>query len=47
MLDDPSNASIIDGIIGLADSFRREVIAEDVETIDVTSYEVWGGKAMA
>jgi len=32
MLDDPSDYAIIDGIIGLADSFNREVIAEGVET---------------
>jgi len=34
MLDDPSDFSIIDGIIGLADSFNRQVIAEGVETTD-------------
>ncbi len=32
MIDDPSDSSIIGGIIGLADSFGREVIAEGVET---------------
>jgi hypothetical protein len=32
MLDDPSDYTIIDGIIGLADSFERKVIAEGVET---------------
>ena len=32
MLDDPSDYAIIDGIIGLSDSFNREVIAEGVET---------------
>jgi diguanylate cyclase (GGDEF)-like protein/PAS domain S-box-containing protein len=32
MLDDPSDYAIIDGVIGLADSFNREVIAEGVET---------------
>ena len=32
MLDDPSDYSILDGIIGLANSFSRAVIAEGVET---------------
>ena len=32
MLDDPSDFAIIDGIIGLSDSFNRNVIAEGVET---------------
>lgn len=32
ILDDPSDYAIIDGVIGLADSFNREVIAEGVET---------------
>ena len=31
VIDDPSDYAIIDGIIGLADSFNREVIAEGVE----------------
>lgn len=34
MLDDPSDYAIIDGIIGLSDSFNREVIAEGVETTE-------------
>lgn len=32
MLDDPSDYAIIDGIIGLSNSFHRSVIAEGVET---------------
>ncbi len=31
MLDDPSDSAIIDGILGLAEAFNREVIAEGVE----------------
>jgi len=32
MIEDPSDFAIIDGVIGLADSFSRKVIAEGVET---------------
>jgi hypothetical protein len=34
MLDDPNDYAIIEGTIGLADSFNRTVIAEGVETAD-------------
>jgi len=34
LLDDPHDYSIIDGIIGLAKAFNREVIAEGIETDD-------------
>ncbi len=33
LLDDPNDYSIIKGIIGLANAFNREVIAEGVETV--------------
>ncbi|MCF7971164.1 MAG: EAL domain-containing protein [Methylococcaceae bacterium] len=34
MLDDPSDYTIVDGVIGLAESFNRKVIAEGVETTE-------------
>ena len=34
MLDDPDDLSILGGILGLASSFRRQVIAEGVETVE-------------
>ena len=34
MLDDPENLNILEGIMGLAAAFRREVIAEGVETVE-------------
>ncbi len=34
MVDDPDDLSILEGIIGLAEAFRRRVIAEGVETVE-------------
>ncbi len=34
MLDDPDDLSILGGVLGLATAFRREVIAEGVETVE-------------
>ena len=34
MIDDPENLSTLEGIMGLAGAFRRQVIAEGVETVD-------------
>jgi len=34
MLDDPDDLTILEGIISLASAFRREVIAEGVETVE-------------
>jgi len=33
MLEDPDDLAIVDGIVGLAAAFRRDVIAEGVETV--------------
>ena len=33
MLEDPEDLAIVDGIVGLATAFRREVVAEGVETV--------------
>ena len=33
MLDDPDDLAILQGVIGLARAFRRELIAEGVETV--------------
>ena len=33
MLDDPDDLAILEGVIGLAGAFKRQVIAEGVETI--------------
>jgi EAL domain-containing protein (putative c-di-GMP-specific phosphodiesterase class I) len=34
MLDDPDDLAILEGIVGLAEAFQRDVIAEGVETIE-------------
>ena len=34
MLDDPEDLTILEGVLGLAGAFRRQVIAEGVETLD-------------
>ena len=34
MLDDPDDLAILEGVIGLAASFKREVVAEGVETVE-------------
>lgn len=34
MLDDPEDLAILEGIIGLASAFRRQVVAEGVETLE-------------
>ncbi len=34
MLDDPDDLAILDGVIGLAAAFRREVVAEGVEAVE-------------
>lgn len=34
MLEDPENLNILEGILGLASAFRRQVIAEGVETVE-------------
>ncbi len=34
MLDDPDDLAIIEGVLGLAKAFRKEVIAEGVESVD-------------
>ena len=34
MLDDPENLTILEGILGLAKAFRRQAVAEGVETVD-------------
>ncbi len=34
MLEDPEDLAIVEGVIGLAQAFRREVVAEGVETME-------------
>ena len=33
MLDDPDDLALLEGVIGLARTFKRQVIAEGVETV--------------
>jgi EAL domain-containing protein (putative c-di-GMP-specific phosphodiesterase class I) len=37
MLDDPEDMAILEGVIGLAAAFKRDVIAEGVETVELGS----------
>ena len=34
MLDEPENLNILEGVMGLAAAFQRQVIAEGVETVE-------------
>ena len=34
MLDDPDDLAILEGVLGLATAFHRQVIAEGVETVE-------------
>ena len=34
MMSDPDDLAILEGVLGLATTFRRQVIAEGVETVD-------------
>jgi diguanylate cyclase (GGDEF)-like protein/PAS domain S-box-containing protein len=34
MLDDPEDLTILEGVLGLANAFRREAVAEGVETVE-------------
>jgi EAL domain-containing protein (putative c-di-GMP-specific phosphodiesterase class I) len=47
MLDDPEDLAILEGVLGLATAFRREVIAEGVETIEHGSLLLQLGCEMA
>ncbi len=35
MLDDPENPTILEGVLGLANAFRRNTVAEGVETVEL------------
>ena len=35
MLDDPENPTILEGVLGLAKAFRRDTVAEGVETVEL------------
>ncbi|MBF0266508.1 MAG: EAL domain-containing protein [Gammaproteobacteria bacterium] len=47
MLHDPDDLNILQGVIGLANSFNREVIAEGVETIEHGELLIWLGCELA
>jgi len=34
MLDDPEDLTIVEGMLGLASAFRRQAVAEGVETVE-------------
>ncbi len=47
ILDDPEDLTILEGVLGLAAAFRREVIAEGVETAEHGTMLLWMGCEMA
>lgn len=43
MLDDPGDLSILQGILGMSQAFRREIVAEGVETLEHGQMLLWMG----